>query len=70
VSIFTYTLKVGSNQYCKALNDRTIAIVDIVEAKEREQRMVTLQAGEMENPSLKRARLRYTASTLTSTRLI
>jgi OmpA-OmpF porin, OOP family len=47
VSVFTYTLKVGSNQYCKALNDRTIAIVDVIEAKAREQRMVTVQASEM-----------------------
>jgi outer membrane protein OmpA-like peptidoglycan-associated protein len=47
VSVFTYTLKVGSNRYCEALNERTIAIVDIVEAKEREQKMVTVQASEM-----------------------
>lgn len=47
VSVYTYTLKAGSNQYCQALNDRTIAIVDVIEAKEREQKMVTVQAGEM-----------------------
>jgi outer membrane protein OmpA-like peptidoglycan-associated protein len=47
VSVFTYTLKVGSNRYCEALNERMIAIVDIVEAKEREQKMVTVQASEM-----------------------
>jgi len=45
VSVYTYTLKVGSNQYCQALNDRTIAIVDVIEAKEREQKMVTVQHG-------------------------
>jgi len=47
VSVLTFTLKVGSNQYCKALNERTIAIVDIVEAKAREQLMVTVQASDM-----------------------
>jgi OOP family OmpA-OmpF porin len=47
VSVYTYTLKTGSNQYCQALNDRTIAIVDVIEAKEREQKMVTVQASEM-----------------------
>jgi OOP family OmpA-OmpF porin len=46
-SVLTYTLKVGSNEYCKALSDRTIAIVDLVVAREREQKMVTVQAREM-----------------------
>jgi OOP family OmpA-OmpF porin len=45
VSVLTYTLK--DDLYCKAFNERTIAIVDIVEAKAREQKMVTVQAGEM-----------------------
>jgi outer membrane protein OmpA-like peptidoglycan-associated protein len=48
VSVLTYTIRApGQHDACKALNDRTIAIVDIVEAKAREQKMVTVQAGEM-----------------------
>lgn len=47
VSVLTYTLDAGTNEYCKALNGRTIAIVDIVEDKPREQRMVVVQAAEM-----------------------
>jgi OOP family OmpA-OmpF porin len=48
VSVLTYTVK-APDQYdsCKAFNDRTIAVIDIIEAKAREQRMVTVQAGEM-----------------------
>lgn len=45
VSVLAYTLK--DQLYCKAFNGRTIAVVDIVEAKAREQKMVTVQAGEM-----------------------
>lgn len=45
VSVLTYSVK--DNHLCKALNERTIAVVDIVEAKAREQRMVTVQAAEM-----------------------
>jgi OOP family OmpA-OmpF porin len=45
VSVLTYTLK--DDLYCKAFDDRTIAIVDIVEAKAREQKMVTVKAEEM-----------------------
>jgi OmpA-OmpF porin, OOP family len=45
VSVLTYTLK--DNLYCKAFNDRTIAVVDIVEAKAREQKMVAVKAEEM-----------------------
>ena len=48
VSVLTYTIRApGQHDACKALNDRTIAVVDIVEAKAREQKMVTVQAGEM-----------------------
>lgn len=45
VSVLTYTLK--DNLHCKAFNNRNIAVVDIVEAKDREQRMVTVKAEEM-----------------------
>ncbi|MCK9296066.1 MAG: OmpA family protein [Desulfobulbaceae bacterium] len=46
VSVLTYTLKGGSS--CKAFKGRTIAIVDLIEAKAREQKMVTVKAEEME----------------------
>jgi len=46
VSVLTYSLNGGS--FCKAFKDRTIAIVDIIEAKEREQKMVTVKADEMD----------------------
>ena len=45
VSVLAYTLKADS--YCKALDGRTIAIVDFVEAKGREQKMVKVDAAEM-----------------------
>ena len=47
VSVLTYTLK--DDSYCKAFNGRTIAIIDIVEAKAREQKMVMVNAEEMAN---------------------
>ena len=48
VSVLTYAIKApDKHDSCKAFNDRTIAVVDIVEAKAREQKMVTVQAGEM-----------------------
>lgn len=48
VSVLTYTLiSPNRNDPCNGLNDRTVAVVDIVEAKAREQKMVTVQAGEM-----------------------
>lgn len=34
--------------YCKAFNGRTLVIVDVLEAKAREQKMVTVSAGEMQ----------------------
>lgn len=46
VSVLTYTLKGGS--FCKAFKNRTIAIVDLIETKAREQKMVTVKADEME----------------------
>jgi len=48
VSVLTYVLK-APDQYdvCRAFNDRTIAVVDILEATAREHKMVTVSAGEM-----------------------
>jgi outer membrane protein OmpA-like peptidoglycan-associated protein len=45
VAVMTYALK--DSLYCKALNDRTIAVVVLVESKAREQKMVTVGASEM-----------------------
>ncbi len=45
IAVMTYTLK--DTLYCKALNDRTIAIVVLIESKSREQKMVTVAASEM-----------------------
>lgn len=48
VSILAFTIvSPGRHDSCQALNDRTVAIVDIVEAKAREQKMVTVSSGEM-----------------------
>jgi OOP family OmpA-OmpF porin len=48
VSVLTYTLVAPAQHHsCHALNGRTIAVVDIVEAKAREQKMVTVEASEM-----------------------
>jgi OOP family OmpA-OmpF porin len=48
VSVLTYTIIApGERHYCKALNDRTVAVVDIIEEKAREAKMVTVDAGEM-----------------------
>lgn len=46
VAVLTYTLR--DDLYCVALNNRTIAIVTIVEPREREQRMATVEAAEMD----------------------
>jgi len=45
VAVLAYTAK--DDLYCKALNERTVAIVVTLEAKAREQKMVTLKASEM-----------------------
>jgi OmpA-OmpF porin, OOP family len=45
VAVLAYTLK--DDRYCKAFNERTIAIVLTVEAKAREQKMVTVKASEL-----------------------
>jgi OmpA-OmpF porin, OOP family len=45
VSVLTYT--VVDNLYCSAFNGRTVAIVEIIEGKPREQNMVTVSAADM-----------------------
>jgi OmpA-OmpF porin, OOP family len=45
ISILSYILH--DDAYCKALNGRTIAAVDILQTKAREQKMVTVNASEM-----------------------
>jgi outer membrane protein OmpA-like peptidoglycan-associated protein len=45
VSVLTFTLH--DDLYCKAFDGRTIAAVDIVQTKSREQKMVTVNASEM-----------------------
>lgn len=45
VSVLTYT--VHDDNYCKAFDGRTIAAIDILETKQREQKMVTVNASEM-----------------------
>jgi OmpA-OmpF porin, OOP family len=48
VSVLTYTI-VAPDKYdsCLAFNGRTVAVVDVIEAKAREQKMVTVNASEM-----------------------
>ena len=41
------TFQVKDNLYCKAFNERTVALVHIVEPKPREQKMVVVKAEEM-----------------------
>jgi outer membrane protein OmpA-like peptidoglycan-associated protein len=50
VSVLAYTI-VSPNEHdsCRGFNGRTVAVVDIVEAKAREQKMVTVNASEMAN---------------------
>jgi outer membrane protein OmpA-like peptidoglycan-associated protein len=45
VAVLAFTAK--DDLYCKALNERTVAIVVTLEAKAREQKMITLKASEM-----------------------
>jgi outer membrane protein OmpA-like peptidoglycan-associated protein len=45
VSVLTYSVK--NDLYCKAFNGRTIAVVDIIESKAREQKMVVVRAQDM-----------------------
>jgi OmpA-OmpF porin, OOP family len=45
LSILTYTL--NDDLYCKAFSGRTIAVIDIIEGKAREQKMITVTSVEM-----------------------
>ena len=45
VSVLAYTLKAGHS--CQALDGRTVAVVDVVEAKGRERKMVKVDAAAM-----------------------
>jgi OmpA-OmpF porin, OOP family len=45
--VTVHTYKVRNENYCKAFNDRTIALVHILEPKGREQKMVVVKADEM-----------------------
>jgi OmpA-OmpF porin, OOP family len=45
VTVHTYTL--SDQDYCKALNERTIAVVHLLEPKAREQKMTVVKADEM-----------------------
>jgi OOP family OmpA-OmpF porin len=48
VSVLAYTVVAPDNAFgCGALNERTIAVVDIIDSKARESKMVTVNAGEM-----------------------
>jgi OmpA-OmpF porin, OOP family len=47
ISVLTYMMREPVNAYCGPLNGRTIAIVDILKTKTREQKMVTVNAEEM-----------------------
>ena len=45
--VTVHTYRVSDNLYCKAFNDRTVALVHILEPKAREQKMVAVKADEM-----------------------
>jgi OmpA-OmpF porin, OOP family len=48
VSVLAYTIVAPDrNDPCLGFNGRTVAVVDIIEAKDREKKMVTVDAGEM-----------------------
>ena len=47
VSVLTYTIVSPDSGPCVGFNGRTIAVVDILEAKDREKKMVTVDAGQM-----------------------
>jgi outer membrane protein OmpA-like peptidoglycan-associated protein len=48
VSVHTYAVEESNrNSPCSGLNGRTVVVVDIIEAKDREKKMVTVDAGEM-----------------------
>ena len=45
--VTVHTYKVNDDLYCKEFNDRTVALVHILEPKAREQKMVVVKADEM-----------------------
>jgi outer membrane protein OmpA-like peptidoglycan-associated protein len=45
--VTVHTYKVLDDGYCKAFNDRTIAVIHILEPKAREQKMIVVKADEM-----------------------
>ncbi len=45
--VTVHTYKVRNTDYCKAFNDRTVALVHVLEPKAREQKMVVVKADEM-----------------------
>ena len=48
VSVHAYTVVASNRTFpCYELNGRTVVVVDIIEAKDREKKMVTVDAGEM-----------------------
>lgn len=48
VSVLAYVIdEPQKSDACNAFNGRAVAVVDVIEAKAREQKMVTVQAGEM-----------------------
>ena len=51
--VTVHTYKINDQDYCKAFNDRTVALVHILEPRAREQKMVTVKADEMARTDLK-----------------
>jgi len=45
--VTVHTYKISDQDYCKAFNDRTVALVHLLEPKPREQKMVVVKADEM-----------------------
>jgi len=45
ISVLTY--RITDNSFCKAFQNRTIAVVDAIQIKEREQKMVVIKADEV-----------------------
>lgn len=56
-SVLTYVIKNPQSSSCAPLNGRTIAVVDILEAKAREQKMVTVNADDMAKAISTRGRI-------------
>ncbi|MEP6880397.1 MAG: OmpA family protein [Dokdonella sp.] len=47
--VMVHSFSGRNDLYCKAFNERTIVIVDVLELKAREQKMVTVSASEMQS---------------------